>query len=69
VLLAATGGALGLLGAVWATSAIQAFGTSVIPMLSAVEIDPRVLAFTFGISILTGVVFGSRRRYALRAWI
>jgi hypothetical protein len=65
VLLAATGGALGLLGAVWATSAIQAFGTSVIPMLSAVEIDPRVLAFTFGISILTGVVFGSAP--ALRA--
>ena len=58
VLLATAGGVLGLLGAMWSTSLIETFGSRVIPMLSGVEIDTRVLAFTLIISIVAGVVFG-----------
>jgi putative ABC transport system permease protein len=65
ILLSLAGGLLGLLGAIWSTSLIQTFGSRVIPMLSSVEIDLRVLAFTFIISVVTGIVFGSAP--ALRA--
>ena len=65
ILLSLAGGTLGLFGAIWSTSLIQTFGSRVIPMLSAVEMDTRVLGFTFVISMLTGIVFGSAP--ALRA--
>lgn len=56
------GGALGLLLAVWATRAIailvpQGFTTSVYD-LNNIQLDWRVFAFTFGLSVLTGIVFG-----------
>ena len=65
VLLAAAGGMLGLLGAMWGTGLIQAFGARVIPMLGALDIDMRVLGFTLVMSMLTGIIFGSAP--ALRA--
>jgi putative ABC transport system permease protein len=65
VLLAAAGGMFGLLGAIWGTGLIGAFGTRVIPMLGAIDIDTRVLGFTFVMSMLTGIIFGSA--LALRA--
>jgi putative ABC transport system permease protein len=65
ILLAAAGGALGLLAAVWSTSLLEAVGSRVIPMLSTIEIDVRVLLFAGVTSILTGIVFGSAP--ALRA--
>src|SRR4051812_17483777 len=65
VLLAGAGGALGLLTAIWSTSAIETFGSRLVPILSAVQIDGRVLLFAFVISMLTGIVFGSAP--ALRA--
>jgi len=58
VLLAVSGGALGLLLAVWGTDVIESVGSRVTPLLSGVRIDARVLAFTLGISVVTGIIFG-----------
>lgn len=56
------GGALGLLIAVWGTRGIaslvpQGFTTSVYD-LNNLRLDWRVFAFTLGLSVLTGIVFG-----------
>ena len=58
VLLSALGGLLGLLLAVAAVSVLGQFGSARIPRLDEIAIDGRVLAFTFGISLFTGIVFG-----------
>ena len=58
VLLAGGGGLLGLLAAVWGTRALVLAAPSSVPRLDAVRIDARVLAFTFGVTLLTGVLFG-----------
>jgi putative ABC transport system permease protein len=58
ILLSAGGGALGLLAAIWGTTAIEAVAARVMPMVGNVELDGRVLAFTFAISMLSGVLFG-----------
>src|SRR5215212_4386194 len=65
VLLAAAGGALGVLTAIWSTSAIEALGSRLVPMLGTIELDGGVLTFAFVLSMLTGVAFGSAP--ALRA--
>ena len=62
VLIGLAGGGLGLLIAVWGTRAVtslvpKGFATSVYD-LSSIRLDWRVFAFTFGLSVLTGVVFG-----------
>ncbi|MGI9114588.1 MAG: ABC transporter permease [Chthoniobacterales bacterium] len=58
ILLALAGGVLGVLGATWSIGVMQTFGARVVPLLSGVELDVRVLTFSFVVSILTGVVFG-----------
>jgi putative ABC transport system permease protein len=58
VLLAIMGGALGVLLAYWGIHALIAFAPDNIPRLNEIKIDPRVLLFTFGISLLTGIIFG-----------
>jgi predicted permease len=58
VLLSALGGILGLLLAVAAVNVLGQFGSARIPRLDEIAIDGRVLAFTFGISLFTGIVFG-----------
>ena len=57
-LLAALGGLAGILLAVFGVRALTAFGSKVIPELSAVRMDARVLAFTALVSALTGLIFG-----------
>ena len=62
VIIGLAGGTFGLLIAVWGTRAI----TSLVPAgfttslydLNNIRLDWRVFAFTFGLSILTGIVFG-----------
>ncbi|MDQ3120356.1 MAG: ABC transporter permease, partial [Verrucomicrobiota bacterium] len=58
VLLAVMGGVIGVLLAYWGIQVLIGFGPDNIPRLNEIAIDPRVLAFTFGISLLTGVLFG-----------
>lgn len=58
VLLAILGGGLGLLAAEWAVRLIVAYGPEQVPRLADVRMDSGVLLFAFGISLLTGVLFG-----------
>jgi putative ABC transport system permease protein len=58
LVLAVTGGALGLLIAFWMVDLLVSFAPKGTPRLGEVSIDPTVLAFTFGIAVLTGVAFG-----------
>ncbi len=57
-LLAAGGGALGLLLAFWGVDAVLAFGSTHLPRAGEVAIDGGVLLFTLGVSLLTGLAFG-----------
>jgi putative ABC transport system permease protein len=58
VLLSLLGGAVGLLLAVWWSDLLVALGKEDIPRAIQVGLDWRVLAFTAGVSLLTGLVFG-----------
>lgn len=56
--LAFLGGGLGLLLAFWGTDLVAAAGSKINPMFEGIRVDMRVLGFTFGISIITGLIFG-----------
>jgi putative ABC transport system permease protein len=58
LLLAAIGGALGLMLAAWGTHALVALVPQNIPRIAAIELDAAVLAFTFIVALGTGIVFG-----------
>ena len=58
VLLSLLGGAVGLLLAVWWSDLLIALGREDIPRAVHVGIDWRVLGFTLGVSVLTGIIFG-----------
>ncbi len=58
VMLSLAGGALGVLAAMWGVHALHAFGPLNVPRLGESEMNPAVLAFTLGVSVLTGVIFG-----------
>jgi len=58
VMLAITGGVLGLLVAKWGTQAALATLPRALPRASGIGLDGRVLVFTFVISLLAGILFG-----------
>src|SRR5438105_1664637 len=58
VLLSFAGGLLGLALAVWWSDLLIALGKKDIPRAIQVGLDWRVLGFTLGVSLLTGLVFG-----------
>jgi predicted permease len=58
VLLAGAGGALGLTIAVWSLSALRWLNPGNIPRLQDIGVDGRVMAFTFAVVVLTGILFG-----------
>ncbi|HTS65212.1 MAG TPA: ABC transporter permease [Candidatus Acidoferrales bacterium] len=58
VLLAVMGGAAGLLLAWWSLQVMRAINPGNIPRLEDIHINAGVLAFTFAISLLTGILFG-----------
>ncbi len=58
LLLSILGGALGLLLTVWGIRMLTWLAPPWFPLTDVVAIDARVLAFTAGISLLTGLVFG-----------
>jgi putative ABC transport system permease protein len=58
VILSITGGAMGLLLALWGTSLLFSISPNTIPRSTEVGIDSIVLLFTLAVSILTGLLFG-----------
>ena len=58
VMLALAGGLVGLVLAISCVKVLRVFGPENIPRLNEVGIDGRVMAFTFFVSLLTGIVFG-----------
>src|SRR5262249_62105437 len=58
VTLAAVGGTLGLLVAVWGVDALVQLSPANLPRLNGVTVDGPVLGFTAALSLLTGVLFG-----------
>ena len=62
VLLSLVAGALGLVIAYWGVDALVATlpdsQLNALPFLKSLRIDSTILAFSFGLSLLTGVVFG-----------
>src|SRR5450432_560704 len=59
LLLAAMGGAAGLLVASWCVPVLEHLGAKTIPELAQVNIDWRVAAFCGVLSLVTGLVFGT----------
>ena len=62
---ALAGGLAGILLARWALYMLVNISPFAVPRLSEASIDGRVLLFTFGISLLTGVLFGAGPAVAL----
>jgi putative ABC transport system permease protein len=58
MVLAVMGGAVGLVIAYWGVYALRTLAPDNIPRMDEVRVDPLVLGFTLGISLLTGLVFG-----------
>jgi len=58
VTLALAGGLVGLALGYWGIEALRALVPTNTARIDEVHLDPLVLAFTFGISLLTGVIFG-----------
>ncbi len=58
LVLAAAGGALGLLLASWSLDALIALGGGGVPRLDEVRLDGWVLGFTAALSLATGLAFG-----------
>ncbi len=58
LLLSAMGGAVGLLVAVCGVNLLKAFMPDNFSQVTAVSVDANVLAFTLGVSLLTGLIFG-----------
>jgi putative ABC transport system permease protein len=58
MVLATVGGALGLLIAYWGVYTLRTLVPDNIPRMDEVRVDPLVLGFTLGISLLTGLIFG-----------
>ena len=58
MLLAVTSGVLGFLVALWGTELLVALSPPNLPRIKEVTVDLRVLGFTLGVSIITGILFG-----------
>jgi putative ABC transport system permease protein len=58
VMLGLSGGALGLFFAFWGIGLLTSLSPGGIPRLNEIDVDARVLTFTLGVSLLTGIVFG-----------
>ncbi|HSP94458.1 MAG TPA: ABC transporter permease [Thermoanaerobaculia bacterium] len=58
LVLALFGGAGGTLLALWGTNLLVSLGPAHLPRIETVALDARVLAFTLGVSLLTGIAFG-----------
>ena len=57
-LLAILGGTAGLLLAKWGTSLLLSLKPAALQRFSGIQMDVRLLSFVFGLSALTGIIFG-----------
>ena len=67
LMLSLTGGAFGLLIGVWGMDALAASSGVNLPFGVKVKLDLVVFGFTFGVAVLTGVLFRSAARVAFFA--
>jgi len=58
VIVSLAGGALAVVLATWGTRLLVTFKPDNLPRLEEIGVDGRVLAFTFAVSLLTGLIFG-----------
>ena len=58
VLLSVVGGGMGLGLAYVSVNALNVLSQRVLPRAEDIHVDPTVLAFTFGVAVLTGILFG-----------
>lgn len=58
LVLGLAGGLLGLLLGYWGVDALRALAPANTPRMDEIRIDLAVLAFTFGVSLITGLFFG-----------
>ena len=58
ILLALAGGVIGVLVAAWGTQAAISLLPNALPRAEEIHLSGRVLLFTFGASLLTGILFG-----------
>jgi predicted permease len=58
LILSLIGGGLGLLLAVWGVDGIVALSPDALPRAREIGLDGRVLAFTIGVTLMTGLAFG-----------
>jgi putative ABC transport system permease protein len=58
VVLGLFGGVLGLVLAVWGIEALRSLQPGIVPRIGEIGLDPRVLGFALGLSLLTAVLFG-----------
>ena len=59
LLLAALGGVVGLAGAAWGLRIFRTLIPPTVPRADQIAVDGSVLAFTLGITVLTGLIFGA----------
>ena len=65
-LLALLGGVVGLALAHWGKELLVAFAARFTERAAEIQIDSAVLAYTFGVSVLTGLVFGAFPAFSTR---
>ncbi len=58
IFLSCVGGLLGVGIAVWSLQVLIAAGATQIPRLQEITLDARILCFTVGLSVLSGIIFG-----------
>jgi putative ABC transport system permease protein len=58
MLLALVGGISGLLLALWGIDMLRSASADSLPSTAVIKLDGRVLIFTLGVSLLTGIIFG-----------
>jgi putative ABC transport system permease protein len=58
-LLALVGGGIGLLLAAWGMGLLVVLSPAELPAIGGISVDGKVLGFTLGLSVLTGILFGA----------